>query len=190
MIEKRRTEDDGQLKTFLICCGGAAGLALLDQVMKARADRSSEKEVVRNRGFAGNRMERHPRLVTAVSAVLTGCAGLILYSACQERRRDIWKPFLIPKGGGKGAGKALKAGLRSQAGIMSFSGKRRAGNLELLGRSLILSGALSNTLDRVRKGYVVDYIPIGKYFYNMGDFCIYMGTGAVLADFVKDLLHK
>ncbi|MCR4890914.1 MAG: signal peptidase II [Lachnospiraceae bacterium] len=158
--------------------------------MKARADRHPQKGVVRNRGFAGNRMEKHPKLVTAVSAVLTGCAGWILYSACEERRRDIWKPFLIPRlagGGGKGPHKAV---LLSQTDILSSVGKRRAGNLELLGRSLILSGALSNTLDRVRKGYVVDYIPIGKYFYNIGDFCIYIGTGAVLADFVKDLLHK
>lgn len=44
--------------------------------------------------------------------------------------------------------------------------------------TLILSGALSNIYDRVTKGYVVDYLMIGrkKAIYNISDFCIIGGV--------------
>lgn len=57
---------------------------------------------------------------------------------------------------------------------------------EKLGWALIFGGALSNTVDRLRKRYVVDYIPIGKYVYNIGDFFIYIGTAiTAIAEFFR-----
>ena len=55
--------------------------------------------------------------------------------------------------------------------------------LEKLGLTLTAAGAWSNTWDRFRRGYVVDYIGIrqkNKKFdrltYNVGDFCIVAGS--------------
>ncbi len=48
--------------------------------------------------------------------------------------------------------------------------------------SLILGGAVSNTVDRTVRGYVVDYIPMGRGVYgNISDFSIFAGSaiGAV-----------
>ncbi len=44
------------------------------------------------------------------------------------------------------------------------------------GWSICLGGAISNSADRIRKKYVVDYIPIGKYVYNISDFFVYIGA--------------
>ncbi len=55
------------------------------------------------------------------------------------------------------------------------------------GWALVLGGAFSNTIDRVRNRYVVDYLPHGKYVYNLGDLEIY--TGAAIAT-AAEILEK
>jgi len=49
--------------------------------------------------------------------------------------------------------------------------------------TLILAGALSNTYDRVSKGYVTDYLKVGKKkraIYNISDFFILGGAAIIL----------
>lgn len=52
--------------------------------------------------------------------------------------------------------------------------------------AMILAGALSNTYDRLERGYVVDYLKIGKKraIYNISDFLI---IGGVIIRFIKAL---
>ena len=53
--------------------------------------------------------------------------------------------------------------------------------------ALILGGALSNTADRVIRGYVVDYIPMGKKYYgNLSDFAIFAGAGLGVVGYILD----
>ncbi len=59
----------------------------------------------------------------------------------------------------------------------------RGNHLLRLGLSLLLGGAFSNTYDRLRRGYVVDYVsfPVkwqafGKIVFNCSDFCIIIGS--------------
>lgn len=70
---------------------------------------------------------------------------------------------------------------------MFYAGNRilnKKNGLALLGHSLIIGGALSNTYDRVKRGYVVDYVSLknGKAIYNMSDFCIIGGTVLAMID--------
>lgn len=55
-----------------------------------------------------------------------------------------------------------------------------------IANTLILAGALSNTYDRVKRGYVVDYLKLGKKraIYNISDFFIIFG---VIISFFKEL---
>lgn len=51
---------------------------------------------------------------------------------------------------------------------------------EKLGYSLLLAGCLSNLWDRIKKGYVVDYIHVAKkglqkIVFNLADVCIVVG---------------
>ncbi len=46
---------------------------------------------------------------------------------------------------------------------------------------LMTGGGLSNTADRVFRHYVVDYIRIGKYVYNLGDLAIGAGSAVYIA---------
>jgi len=62
---------------------------------------------------------------------------------------------------------------------LTFAGSR----LLKVGLSLLLGGAFSNTYDRVKRGYVVDYlqIPAGPRFirrliWNIGDYSIIVGA--------------
>jgi len=64
-----------------------------------------------------------------------------------------------------------------------------AGGQRLQGAGLILiaSGAIGNAIDRVRHGYVVDFIAVhwnDAYFpaFNVADSCISVGAGLILLD--------
>jgi signal peptidase II len=59
--------------------------------------------------------------------------------------------------------------------------------LQCAGLMLIVSGALGNAIDRVRFGYVVDFIGVhwkGAWFpaFNVADSCITIGAGLILLD--------
>lgn len=65
---------------------------------------------------------------------------------------------------------------------------------EKIGTALIAGGAISNTFDRIRRGYVVDYIGFNckwkkaaKITYNIGDFAIFAGAVLVL---IENLFKK
>lgn len=56
------------------------------------------------------------------------------------------------------------------------------------GLSLLLGGAFSNTYDRLKRGYVVDYFrlnipcgPLRKIIFNISDFCIMAGAVMIVA---------
>lgn len=115
----------------------SAVLSISDLIIKEIAEKKKPDIIIKNTGFAGSRMKKHPNLVMTVSAVFTSL--IALYIAVGD------------------------------AGDRSVS-------LKKLGWSIVLGGALSNSIDRVRKHYVVDYIPIGKYVYNISDFFIYIGA--------------
>lgn len=58
--------------------------------------------------------------------------------------------------------------------------------------TLILGGAVSNTYDRIKRGYVVDYLKIGRKraIYNISDFCIIGGALLTLIKAVSDSFRK
>ena len=65
--------------------------------------------------------------------------------------------------------------------------------LQKTGVALISGGAISNTVDRLRKGYVVDYIGFDfkkkkrrRITYNLGDFSIFAG----IFFFILDLIYN
>lgn len=56
-----------------------------------------------------------------------------------------------------------------------------------LGLALLLGGAYSNTYDRIKRGYVVDYLNFPKLpgrlktiVYNISDFCIMLGACLII----------
>lgn len=60
---------------------------------------------------------------------------------------------------------------------------------------LILGGALGNVIDRVRHGFVVDFIDfhIGTWHYaafNVADVAISLGAGLLILDMILDMLRK
>ena len=54
-----------------------------------------------------------------------------------------------------------------------------------LGMTLIIAGGIGNLIDRVFRGYVVDYIDISELFnypvFNFADICIVVGVILVMA---------
>lgn len=67
--------------------------------------------------------------------------------------------------------------------IFALTLGRRGKSLLKLGLSMLLGGALSNTLDRIGRGYVVDYLGFGvknkklsNIIFNLSDFFIMAGA--------------
>lgn len=73
---------------------------------------------------------------------------------------------------------------------------RSAGQrLQCAGLMLIVSGALGNAIDRVRHGYVVDFVAVHwreAYFpaFNVADSCITVGAGLILLDALRQWLRE
>lgn len=68
--------------------------------------------------------------------------------------------------------------------IFSFG---KAGNLLRMGLSFMLGGAYSNTYDRLKRKYVVDYVSFlvkwerfRRIVFNISDFCIMIGAVLVV----------
>lgn len=69
----------------------------------------------------------------------------------------------------------------ASTGIFLWLSVRKGRFLERLGFALVTAGAMSNLLDRIRRGYVVDYLSIRvkgleKVVFNLGDVCIAAGS--------------
>lgn len=67
--------------------------------------------------------------------------------------------------------------------------------LQAAGLMLIVSGALGNVIDRIRHGYVVDFIGVhwnGAWFpaFNVADSCISVGAGLILLDALLQWLRE
>jgi signal peptidase II len=67
-------------------------------------------------------------------------------------------------------------------------------NWSRFGLSLILAGAIGNILDRVRLGYVIDYVDVyfrGWHFwaFNVADAAISVGAVFVFADILRGFFH-
>ena len=87
-----------------------------------------------------------------------------------------------------GSSIALVMALMYQMFLFTTQGRLR----EKIGVALISGGALSNTFDRIKRGYVVDYIGFNfkwkkaaNVTYNLGDFAIFAGTILVLIENLK-----
>lgn len=77
----------------------------------------------------------------------------------------------------------LVASILCGAGWLLLSGKIKD-NLERLSVLLVISGGLGNLIDRVRHGFVVDYIDINALFtypmFNLADCCVVVGACLML----------
>ena len=82
------------------------------------------------------------------------------------------------------------------AGALAALSGRREGLAEKLGLAVALGGAVSNTWDRMVRGYVVDYFSIRwkglkKVVFNLGDFFIFLGALMILAgQMVREFREK
>ncbi len=137
----------------------SGAVALTDAAVKG----FFEKPPVKNYGFAGNKLDKHPSVVAFVSAALTGV--MVVAVACAPKRMK-------------------------------------------LPMALILGGALSNSADRLIRGYVVDYIPMDllkncfddlapnksrnhsdpakRYYCNISDLAIFIGAGLGAVGYMLD----
>ena len=75
----------------------------------------------------------------------------------------------------------------SVALVIWLKGLERRANLLAAGLALILGGALGNVLDRVRLGFVIDFLQVHwqqHYFpaFNVADSAITLGAGCLLLD--------
>lgn len=67
--------------------------------------------------------------------------------------------------------------------VFTFSLSMYGSNLLRTGLSLLLGGAFSNTYDRLKQQYVMDYVsfgvkwePLRRLVFNVSDFCIIVGS--------------
>ncbi len=107
---------------------------------------------------------RSPELLTALSAVaLSIIVGIVLVArrraaASEERDRDGRRSVVAPKTEPEPGDLASRAGL-----------------------ALILSGALGNIVDRIFRGYVVDFIHVrGWPVFNVADIAVVVGVGLIV----------
>ncbi len=72
---------------------------------------------------------------------------------------------------------AVSAAATALVGYKAFTCRK---DETFYGWALLFLGAVSNTGERLLKGYVTDYIKIGKYEYNVADLMIFTGTALII----------
>ncbi len=85
--------------------------------------------------------------------------------------------------------KSVSVAITVSAALLFLLSLGTAGNRLLkTGFSLLLGGAFSNTYDRLKRGYVVDYfrlnVPVKavrRVIFNVSDFCIIIGAAMIAA---------
>jgi signal peptidase II len=96
--------------------------------------------------------------------------------------------FLARAGGWQRWGFTVFALLVSGMILWTLRRTQAAGQrLQCAGLMLIVSGALGNAIDRIRHGYVVDFVAVHwdeAYFpaFNVADSCITVGAGMIILD--------
>lgn len=83
--------------------------------------------------------------------------------------------------------KAISVAVTAAAAVIFIGSLGRAGKRMMKwGLSLILGGGFSNTYDRLKRGYVVDYfclnVPVKRLrniVFNVSDFCIMLGAALI-----------
>lgn len=157
----------------------AAGIAAVDLLLKRYAETNlsadEDKEAAggrilltkyHNHGAALNVGEKKKEWVLAGSCAIFGALAAVF--------------AMEGRGGKAGAGDGL-SGMADAASGSAESG-RGGRKLRRFALACLLGGAASNVSDRVRKGYVVDYIRfpfLKRIVWNIGDLFILLG--AVLA---------
>lgn len=96
------------------------------------------------------------------------------------------QPFRNPGIAGGGlAGSAVPAALAATVavlGILIFLARSgAAGRSVLIGFGLLIGGGFGNLLDRVRHGYVTDFILHGNQVFNLADVAIFVGSVVIVA---------
>lgn len=68
-------------------------------------------------------------------------------------------------------------------GVSFFAWRRRkqASRLELVGYAVVVGGALGNVIDRVLRGYVIDFIHVRHWpIFNVADVAVGVGVGLIV----------
>jgi signal peptidase II len=62
--------------------------------------------------------------------------------------------------------------------LLAWTRRKRASTVERVAFALVLAGAVGNTLDRLRRGYVVDFVYLHHWpIFNVADILVVIGTG-------------
>jgi signal peptidase II len=105
------------------------------------------------------------------------------------------QPFRNPGiAGGAFAGDAVPAALVATVavlGILVFLVRNGAGGRSVtVGFGLLIGGGMGNLLDRIRAGYVTDFIVHGNQAFNLADVAILSGTAVILVGLCLRLLRS
>lgn len=66
-------------------------------------------------------------------------------------------------------------------GYMAWRRRKDAGKLELAGYAMVVGGALGNVIDRVFRGYVIDFIHVRHWpVFNVADIAVGAGVASLL----------
>lgn len=142
----------------------AAVLGGLDQAVKQNIEEQGAEELPRDLSWARGRIRLHRNHNTGFP-----------FGFLKERPQLVKTiPLMMTS--------ALAGALAALCGRKDGIG----GILERLGLAVALGGAVSNTWDRMVRGYVVDYFSIQwkglkKVVFNLGDIFIFLGTVMILA---------
>ncbi len=91
----------------------------------------------------------------------------------------------------KGSSQYLAALAAAAFIILIISGKKLKTKTQKVGLAIILAGIAGNTIDRLLRGYVTDFIYIKPWpAFNISDCLLFAGTAIMLIDISKKAIRK
>jgi signal peptidase II len=118
-------------------------------------------------------------LAASVPATIVPGVVELVYSENHDTAFSVFRSL------GTRAPKALLVALPVVAlgavGFLAWRRRKVATKLELTGYAIVIGGALGNVIDRVFRGYVIDFIHVSHWpVFNVADIAVAVGVGLLL----------
>jgi lipoprotein signal peptidase len=150
-----------------------ACLTAADLVTKALARRDRRIRKIYNPGFSFGHLKEHPFIVKGIPTVV----GIL--SAVK------WVQAVALPGGTDGHQRIGGADKTVTEDAITVPEDDISTTFKKIAYSMILAGAIGNTYERVKQGYVTDFINIPKgrirtWFFNIADLCVAAGAALMI----------
>ena len=164
-----------------------ACLAAADLVTKALARRDRHIKKIYNPGFSFGFLKEHPFIIKGIPTavgILSAVKWVQAVALPQAPERHHGEKN-VPRFNAKACDENGSSHVTADIHVPMLRGKYVGREIKKAAYSMIFAGAIGNTYERIKQGYVTDFINVPKgrirtWFFNIADLCVAAGAALMM----------